>query len=286
MLHNRLRMIFGNVPLESVIEQSFEIVMEQLFTNNEQGFFYDPNDLSTMFQDAKGTAPVTGAGQPVGLILDKSGRNNHAAQTTSASRPILQKDAVTGAYYLGFDGVDDSLKTSSINFTVTDKIGVFAGQQTYLPSNIAAIIETGANYSSPSGGFAIFTPAVNSTESSTPTVGAAVSGGGKFFSLGNIPSDNLKSTITLIADLSKTLKNEQVQLSVNGDRKFPTTGSAIIAGSSFANVPVCIGSRSGGVRPFKGRIYSLIGVGRLTTESETTAIEKELAERTGVTLNV
>lgn len=47
-------------------------IIKSLFANNEQGFAYDPNDLSTMFQDAAGTIPVTGAGQPVGLILDKS----------------------------------------------------------------------------------------------------------------------------------------------------------------------------------------------------------------------
>jgi hypothetical protein len=51
---------------------SFEIVMKNLFSNGEQGLFYDPNDLSTMFQDSAGTVPVTAAGQPVGLVLDKS----------------------------------------------------------------------------------------------------------------------------------------------------------------------------------------------------------------------
>ena len=51
---------------------SFETVMKKLFANGEQGFFYDPNDLSTMFQDATGANPVTAAGQPVGLVLDKS----------------------------------------------------------------------------------------------------------------------------------------------------------------------------------------------------------------------
>ena len=51
---------------------SSETVMKKLFSNNEQGFFYDPNDLRTMFQDSAGTIPVTAAGQPVGLLLDKS----------------------------------------------------------------------------------------------------------------------------------------------------------------------------------------------------------------------
>ena len=43
-----------------------------LFTNNEQGVWYDPSDFSTMFQDSAGTTPVTAVEQPVGLILDKS----------------------------------------------------------------------------------------------------------------------------------------------------------------------------------------------------------------------
>lgn len=42
-----------------------------LFAAGEQGLWYDPSDLSTLFQDAAGTVPVTAAGQPVGVILDK-----------------------------------------------------------------------------------------------------------------------------------------------------------------------------------------------------------------------
>ena len=43
-----------------------------LFLEGEQGAWYDPSDLTTMFQDSLGTTPVTADGQPVGLILDKS----------------------------------------------------------------------------------------------------------------------------------------------------------------------------------------------------------------------
>lgn len=60
-----------------------------LFSAEEQGVWYDPGDLSTLFQDAAGTTPVTAVEQPVGRILDKSGRGNHATQTTSTSRPVL-----------------------------------------------------------------------------------------------------------------------------------------------------------------------------------------------------
>ena len=62
----------------------------RLFASGEQGVWYDPSDFSTMFQDAAGTTPVTAIEQPVGLILDKSGRGNHASQSTTTSCPILR----------------------------------------------------------------------------------------------------------------------------------------------------------------------------------------------------
>ena len=48
------------------------LVPQSLFANNEPGVWFDPSDLSTMFQDAAGTTPVTAVEQPVGLHLDKS----------------------------------------------------------------------------------------------------------------------------------------------------------------------------------------------------------------------
>jgi hypothetical protein len=44
----------------------------ELFGLGEPGAWYDPSDLTTMFQDRAGTTPVTAAGQSVGLRLDKS----------------------------------------------------------------------------------------------------------------------------------------------------------------------------------------------------------------------
>lgn len=79
------------------VNETIHSLMRKLFSNGEQGFAYDPNDLSTMWQDAAGTIPVTAAGQPVGLMKDKSGRNNHAYQTTSAARPILQQTPILGS---------------------------------------------------------------------------------------------------------------------------------------------------------------------------------------------
>ncbi|TAE78732.1 MAG: hypothetical protein EAZ84_00405 [Verrucomicrobia bacterium] len=55
-----------------VAEIGDDVVRRNLFNANEPGVFLDPDHLSTLFQDTAGTTPVTAAGQPVGLVLDKS----------------------------------------------------------------------------------------------------------------------------------------------------------------------------------------------------------------------
>ena len=81
----------------------------QLFLAGVLGVWFDPSDLSTLFQDAAGTIPVTADGDPVGLMLDKSGNGNHATQSVSGSRPVYRTDGTV--HRLKFDGIDDYLST-------------------------------------------------------------------------------------------------------------------------------------------------------------------------------
>ena len=66
-------------------------IVRLLFSSSEQGAWYDPSDMSTLFQDSAGTVPVTAVEQPVGRMLDKSGRGNHATQATTTKRPVLSR---------------------------------------------------------------------------------------------------------------------------------------------------------------------------------------------------
>lgn len=64
---------FSNLSkMNAAAPKNFNGITRALFAASEQGLSYDFNDLSTLFQDSAGTIPVTGAGQPVGLVLDKS----------------------------------------------------------------------------------------------------------------------------------------------------------------------------------------------------------------------
>lgn len=74
-----------------------------LFANGEQGAWYDPSDLSTLFQEAYGTTPVTAVGQPVGLILDKSKR---------VIFKITKADLLDNAKWTGYTNVSGGTPTA------------------------------------------------------------------------------------------------------------------------------------------------------------------------------
>jgi hypothetical protein len=59
------------VKIQGVYRSVYNAV-RSLFAANEPGVWFDASDMSTMFQDAAGTTPVTAMEQPVGLWLDKS----------------------------------------------------------------------------------------------------------------------------------------------------------------------------------------------------------------------
>lgn len=70
----------------------------------------DPSDLSTLFQDAAGTTPVTAPGQPVGLALDKS-KGLVLGSEQSPALPDYQT-VLTGTW-----------AASGANYVFTDTVG-------------------------------------------------------------------------------------------------------------------------------------------------------------------
>lgn len=259
------------------VNETIHSLMRKLFSNGEQGFFYDPNDLTTMWQDQAKLLPVTGAGQPVWHILDKSGNNNHAFATSSATRPILRQNTITKAYYLEFDGSDDFLVTNSIDFTATDKVGLFAGVRKLSDAAVGALVELGPNTLSNDGTFAVFTP------------GTATLTTFRAYSRGTITSSNNGATTnpapnSFVGTAFMQISTDTNKTRIDGvDRSSVSTDQGV---GNYGNHPLYIGRRAGTTFPFNGHLYSLIGIGRLTSDSETIALEKYIAKNTGVTLSV
>jgi hypothetical protein len=95
----------GNWVISNISEGL--ISPSSLFGNGEDGVWYNPSDINTLFQDSGGTTPVTADGDPVGRMLDKSGNGNHAIQTVSADRPVY--DVNSSMEYLAFNGNNSGL---------------------------------------------------------------------------------------------------------------------------------------------------------------------------------
>ena len=136
-LRKRLRRLKERV---AALEPAFSPV--QLFAAGEQGAWYDPSDLTTLFQDSAGTIPVTTAGQPVGRMLDKSGRGNHATQATSAARPTYQTSG--GLHWLVFDGVDDVMVAPNHPFSFTGPVSAFIAFSKSSSTTYSTLFSAGA----------------------------------------------------------------------------------------------------------------------------------------------
>jgi hypothetical protein len=255
---------------------SFNLEILKLFANGEQGFWYDPNDLTTMWQDQAKLLPVTGEGQPVWHILDKSGNNNHAFATSSATRPILRQNAITGAYYLEFDGSDDFLRTNNIDFTATDKVSVFAGVRKLSDAASGIVCELSTNSFSADGSFYLATPVTTSPP------------GTDGFNLRGTTAINRThitiSPASVMYTASGDIGNKAIVFRTNGVTR--VSGLVDVGTGKLGSYPLYIGRRGGVSLAFNGHIYGLIGIGKLVSDNETANIEKGLAKRLGVTLNV
>ena len=245
-----------------------------MFSAGEQGVLYDPSDLTTLSQDAAGTTPVTAAGQPVGRMLDKSGRGNHATQSTAASRPLLQFNATTGAYYLAFDGIDDFLVTGNIDFTGTDKVAVFAGVRKLSDAAARAVAELSASPFANISTFGLNAP--GSTANSYRWISRGTTSAVQVQPVKAAPTTDVLTGIGNISGNVTTLR-------INGTQA--ATSAANQGTGNYGNYPLYIGRRGGTTLPFNGHLYGLIITGRLTTDAETANTERLLATKTGVVLS-
>jgi hypothetical protein len=201
-----------------------------------------------MYQDSAGTTPVTAVEQPVGLIQDKSGRGNHASQSTSASRPVLKQDG-NGSYYLSFDGVDDFLQTSTIT-PGTDKVQVFVGLRKLSDAASGIFIEMSATVNSNAGTINLFAPsgaAANYTTASRGSAAAVVAS----YTNAAIAAP-VTNQVTVLSDIS----GDSLILRANGSDVAQSTSDQ--GTGNFTAQQFYIGRRAGASTPYNGNLYSLI----------------------------
>lgn len=241
-----------------------------LFAAGEHGVWYDPSDLSTLFQDVAGTIPVTAAGQPVGLMRDKSGRGNHASQATATSRPVLQTSG--GLWYLAFDGVDDwMVRAGNVDFSATDKMSIWAGQARLSDVNNALLVEFSSNNNNFNGTFAI--AALNNPEAKAYE--SASRGTTKTICM----SKRLPAPHTAVICATSDIAAPKATLRVNGVES--ATSTATQGTGNYGSYPLYIGGRGGTTFPLNGNLYGLIVRGVKSTDAEIAQTEAWMNNKTG-----
>lgn len=247
-------------------------IVSLLFGASENGVLYDPSDFSTMFQDSAGTTPVTAVGQSVRKILDKSGNNNHAIQPTLTSAPILLQDG-SGYYYLGFDGIDDFLYTSSINFSVTDKMSLFIGERKTADPQLAVLCEFTTSAAN-NGSFGIYAPRLHiDSEYGSISTGTLAS---DYYNSGINVGYKAPHTgvISALFDIANDVNNITVNVTTLNITIDQGTGN-------YSNDILYIGRRAGTSYPFSGYLYSMIIRGAISLSDEIIAAKAYVNSKTG-----
>jgi hypothetical protein len=253
---------------------------DALFANSEPGVWYDPSDLTTMFQDRAGTTPVTAPGQSVGYVLDKSGRGNHMTAISDAARGTYNVDE-NGKAFILFDGADDGYVTSTIT-PGTDKAQVFAGVRKLSDAAQGMIVELSAAVSSNAGSLYILSGSPSGAASSWATTsrGSASATSALAAVSANTFTAPITSVVTGIHDISGDSSVIRVGGSLSGTQSTADKGTG-----NFLAYPLYIGRRGGTTLPFNGRLYSLIVRFGPNLDAATIGqVEQFVAGRTGVTL--
>ena len=253
-------------------------VVSELFAAGEKGLWYDISDITTLFQDAAGTIPVTAFGQPVGKVLDKSGNGIHATQSTSANRPTYQFHS-DGFPYLQFDGVNDSLVSSTLNLTTTDKVTWSAGFYVDSATSGSVAIEFSSNTNTNTGSFYISAP------SSVLDHGFGLRGSSAspvFAVVSNVYINDQNSDVaTGILDIGQATKELELipRLNQTTITNINWSGAANAGTGNFGNYPLYLGARGGTTAFFNGHIYQVIIRGVTSTADQIYKTERYIIDR-------
>lgn len=177
--------------------------------------------------------------------------------------------------YLKFDGVDDAMKTTSVNFSATDKMSIWAGVRK-ITDTVGALCELTANFNSNSGSYYVITGtdspiSTNGYSSNARGTATAAVNQATFISNVNAPStDVLAITHNIVGDLS-TIRVDTVEgTNGTGDKGF----------GNFVNDRIYIGGRGEGSPYFNGNLYSLIIRGAASTATQITNTETYVNSKT------
>ena len=173
--------------------------------------------------------------------------------------------------YLAFDGTDDSFGTSSIDFSGTDEMTVFAGVSKLSDAATQVLLELSADTSSNNGTFSAFI-ASGANEYVWRSKGTSSTDV-------NIDNAIYLSPVTHVLTGIGDISGDVSRFRINGAQVGANTADQ--GTGNFGNYPLFIGRRNNASFPLNGRLYSLAVLGRTATAAELAAMEAWVNGKTG-----
>lgn len=197
---------------------------------------------------------------------------NHAFQSTAGFRPLYQIDG-TGKPYLSFDGIDDELTATTLNFSGVPYVAAVVGQRKERDTTIGTLLSHGGSTST-AGFWQIFAPRSDTNYgwrgfSSTP---AAMD-----VTFGTLPQPDL-AVITGLFDPSAAVG---VQITGRRNGVQVVQGVSALQLAPFVSTSFTVGKRGSNDLPYLGRVYGVIVVGAATSAATVSSMESWMNSKTG-----
>lgn len=239
-----------------------------LFTG-QQGAWYDPSDLSSMFSDDGGTVPAVVNGY-VGRINDKSGNNNHAKQSYEPHKPVLRLSG--GKYYLEYNSSAMTTAAFSIG-SLTGYSSAFSGQ-----TDLVSV----QNFFLDADAFPNRVSQLLNVYSGTGLISLPFNTFGTFFlaSKSGVTANTNFVGSQITTDTGVNVPGSgSVVVRVNGT---PGTPVAIDYTLSVLTIPLALGCYNDQSQRLIGRIYGALHINRPLTGPEMADLETYLAAQAGI----
>jgi hypothetical protein len=189
---------------------------------------------------------------------------------TSTAAGSSDYDTVGFPPYLKFDGTDDAMETSSINFTATDKVGVWIGARKNSTA-VNILFELSNSTFNNTNAFVMLAPRGTTTgdygfQSKGTTASIAFTG-----------NDYAPPITNTLAGFGNIV-TPSVSINVNGVER--NSSSTTQGTGNYGNYPLYIGARGGTQFFFSGNVYSIIARGALSTATEISDTETFVNSKT------
>lgn len=174
--------------------------------------------------------------------------------------------------YVRFDGVDDFMQTSSIDFSGTNAVTFSAAYRKLSDAAIGEIFSLSTSPVTNTGTFGLYVP-----DTAGGTAACVL------YARGTVTESKTAAgaaPISCVVTAQALLNVPLLSLRFNGGDK--TLSTSAMGGGNFGNYPLYIGRRGGAGLPFNGCLYALLIRGAATPDATATKVERYINEKARV----